>query len=106
MEMKFDLGTGADGQADGLIPCAPGHPEWPVLRARLMAARESFCALNQGTGAESARNRGSFDHVAAHRLATYGQNPDVVNPNASVNCKPIRGNDALVAGATTTGERG
>ena len=105
MEMKFDLGTGADGRANGLNPQVPCHPEWAALRARLMAARESFCVFGQNAGAQATPNRGSFDPAAAHRLATYGQDRNAVNPDALGNCKSTRGNDALVA-ATNTGERG
>ncbi|MDE8651621.1 hypothetical protein [Novosphingobium album (ex Liu et al. 2023)] len=106
MEIAFDLVNCTDGLSGAARERASDHPEWPVLHARLVAARESFSMLSKDFAVGTSRRRGSFADEAAHRLATYGHVSTTVNPSALVNGKPEADNDALVAGTTRTGGRG
>lgn len=106
MDMMFDLDGGAADPLQGATPQPGGHPSWPELLARMVAARQASVSLTremQGTGAIG---HGSFAGAAAPFVAAHAGTHGSVNLNDLGNCKPGEPTTLNVAGSTTPGGRG
>jgi hypothetical protein len=106
MDMAFDLDGAGLGVRSDDNPSAIHHPSWPVLLARLVAAREASTALARETQFETAAMRGSFDEFTASWVLAHAASRLSVNPNDLGNRKSGETIFSPVAGLTRTGGRG
>jgi hypothetical protein len=103
MKIAIDLKAGASASPESAGEQAPGPPEWTVLQARLLAARDASRELSRGSPRQS---RGSFASDVAHQLAGYEEDASGVNLTDSVNRKRQTAKVAPAAGDIGTGGRG
>jgi hypothetical protein len=102
MDMAFDLDSRSGA------PNAPGagHPSWPALLARMVAAREVSLSLARENGARLAAEHGSFDEGAAACMTALAARRGSINPNDLGNGKSGGAIASPVAGVTRPGGRG
>ena len=115
MDLGFDH---HDWAANGWPEQSPGgdarddsrQPDWPGLRARLMAARAARQQLTHEFHASRAGGSGSFDCRSARSLASLGtvrgSGFTAVNPDCFTNGNAAPDIVQTVAGDPSTGDRG
>ena len=91
----------ADISADTLV-----HPDWHALRARLQAGRQAWRLLEPAARGERASACGSFDPALARQLQGAASCKGAVNRNDSTNGNPGHDINGVVAGTSSTGDRG
>lgn len=110
MDMAFDLeGTSTSAptrRATGANAPPVGHPSWPDLLARFIAAREASVSMARQNRVEIALEHGSFHGDAAAFVVAQGTMRRSVNPNDLGNSKSDGAIAPSVAGLTRTGGRG
>jgi len=85
---------------------ACAHPDWHGLRARLFAGRAAHRALAGHCDRVAEAPAGSFDGAAAVAVLALRTANEAVNPSSWGDGKPAADKDAVVAGTTSTGDRG
>jgi len=82
------------------------HPDWHVLRARMIASHHAWRTLQQQRSDEANAAQGSFDGRTARLIFEFENGFGRVNPIDSGNRNPGGDIHMAVAGTSRTGGRG
>lgn len=82
------------------------HPDWPALRARLLAAHDARQAMSRANDQLCFSASGSFDSDAAQILRNIRNQLGIVNRKDSANRNGVGAIDGSVADVSSTGGRG